>query len=162
MASSNTIRDLLLRYEEEAVSGHEPDIARLCRNHPELMSTLKRRVALLEQMDWLEHQCLSINAAQHSASVQIAEGTEPIPGYRLVRVLGQGGFGQIWQASGPGNLQVALKFVQLGGKEEQIELRAFSTIKDIRHPHLLSVLGIWTTATHIVIGMELADKSLVD
>lgn len=162
MASSTTIQDLLLRYEEEAVSGHEPDIARLCRNHPELMSTLKRRVALLEQMDWLEHQCLSIKSAQHSASVQIAEGTEPIPGYRLVRVLGQGGFGQIWQASGPGNLQVALKFVQLGGKEEQIELRAFSTIKDIRHPHLLSVLGIWTTATHIVIGMELADKSLAD
>lgn len=164
MASSETIQDLLLRYEEEVEAGHKPDIARLCHHHPELLSTLKRRVALLEQMDWLEHQSSSVISAVPTAAVvtQIAEGAEPIPGYRLVRLLGQGGFGQIWQASGPGNLQVALKFVPLGGKAEQIELRAFSAIKDIRHPHLLSILGIWTTATHIVIGMELADRSLAD
>lgn len=164
MAPTQTIQELLLRYEEESATGHQPDIAELCRDHPELIATLTRRIALLDEMRWLEQSRSLLKSVLLPSvpSPQLAEGLEPIPGYWLVRLLGHGGFGQVWQASGPGNLQVALKFVPLGSRQEQIENRAFAAIKDIRHPHLLSVLGIWTTATHLVIGMELADESLAD
>jgi hypothetical protein len=41
-------------------------------------------------------------------SLLLKPGAEPVPGYRLVAVLGAGAFGQVWKATGPGNMPVAL------------------------------------------------------
>jgi serine/threonine protein kinase/cytochrome c-type biogenesis protein CcmH/NrfG len=70
-------------------------------------------------------------------------GSEPVPGYRLVRFLGQGAFGQVWQANAPGGTETALKIISLSGKQGLKEFRALGLVKRIRHPNLVPIVAFW-------------------
>jgi serine/threonine protein kinase len=89
-------------------------------------------------------------------------GAEPLPGYRLLVRLGKGGFGEVWKALGPGEVELALKFVRLGSGASSAELQALHVIKNIRHVNLLALFGAWHQGGWLIIAMELADRSLWD
>jgi serine/threonine protein kinase len=100
--------------------------------------------------------------AHRQAESEFRPGAAPIPGYRLVSWLGDGGFGEVWKAVGPGDFHVALKLIRLRSHVGKAELEAIRLVKDIRHPHLLSLFGTWQTDRHLIIAMELADRTLLD
>ena len=89
-------------------------------------------------------------------------GVEPVLGYRLVRKIGQGGFGEVWEAEAPGGFRVALKFIRLDTDQAGPEQRALEVIRDIRHPHLLDVQFAARVEDCLVIAMPLCDESLMD
>jgi serine/threonine protein kinase len=96
-------------------------------------------------------------------------GDEPLPGYRLVAPIGNGGFGEVWKCEVPGGLFKAIKFISgnLDGLDvenhlAQQELSAFQRVKGIRHPFLLSMDRVEVIDGELLIVMELADKTLYD
>jgi serine/threonine protein kinase len=92
---------------------------------------------------------------------------EPIPGYRLIEPLGQGGFGEVWKCEAPGGLFKAIKFVHgnlnvhdASRAMAQQEFNALQRVKGINHPFILSMDRIEVIDGELVIVMELADRSL--
>jgi serine/threonine protein kinase len=57
--------------------------------------------------------------------------------------LGQGGFGAVWKAVGPGGVPAAVKIINLTAKHAHKELRAIQRVKQIRHPNLVPINGVW-------------------
>lgn len=87
---------------------------------------------------------------------RLEQGDEPVAGYSLDTYLGQGGFGEVWKATGPGGVPVALKIIHdLDRKKGGKELRALQLLKRIGHPNLVPLTGFWLrTSDGELIGDE--------
>jgi formylglycine-generating enzyme required for sulfatase activity/tRNA A-37 threonylcarbamoyl transferase component Bud32 len=96
----------------------------------------------------------------HPSPIDLKPGSRPIPDYELVQKLGEGGFGQVWKARDPEGYELALKFIRLDERTGAAEVRALDVMKNIRHPHLLSVFRVWRLGNHLIIAMELGDRTL--
>ncbi len=159
------------RWEAARRRGQTLSATELCRDCPELRDVVRQQLELW-QLDTgpagvsfgvaLDDTGQAGAAARAAAPLQLAAGAEPIPGYRLVRALGRGGFGEVWEAVGPGGFPAALKFVRLAEKAAAAEQRALDVMKRLRHPNLLALHGTWQYGHYLMLAMELADGTLLD
>jgi len=86
-----------------------------------------------------------------------------MPGYRLERLRGRGGFATVWESTSPSGGIVALKFMSSHNSNMTIrELRALRSFTKLRHDHILPIHSAWSIPGNIVIEMPLADASLLD
>lgn len=164
MTTEQRVQDLVQRWRGE---NRPVDLETLCADCPELLDVVRRRIAELPS----DHVPLGStvlagpdNQAADTVPLQpwLQPGAEPVAGYHLIRKLGQGGFGEVWEATGPGGIQVAIKFVPLADQHGNVELSAFQIIKNIRHPNLLAIFGAWQVRGCLAVAMELADGTLLD
>ncbi len=90
-------------------------------------------------------------------------GAVPFPGYRLVRLRGVGGFATVWETTDPTGDRVALKFMSSATTGSTArELRSLQQFQTLDHPGLLRMRQVWSVPGWIVIGMDLAEASLLD
>jgi hypothetical protein len=166
------IENWLDRWEQICESGQnlslDQFIAQNCKEMtPELVAKFREQALALESMN-RKLKAAGLDTSDSSGATAdtkrpesgIQPGTEPIPGHVLESRLGKGGFGEVWKARAPGGFHVALKFVQLERRVGATELRALDTIKNIRHPNLLSVVGAYQREGQLIIAMEMAERTL--
>lgn len=70
-------------------------------------------------------------------------GDTPISGYELVRFIGAGAYGEVWETLAPGGTHVALKFISLQSAGGSVELKSANAVKLIRHANLIPTTAIW-------------------
>lgn len=85
-------------------------------------------------------------------------------GYRLLKRLGSGSYGEVWRAEAPGGIEVAVKRIYrpLDHADAQRELASLELIKGLRHPFLLQTQSFFALEDKLIIVMEMADGSLLD
>jgi len=155
--------DLLDRYQELIDAGRVPNLAELCRDHPDLRDELGRRVVRLHRLGELlgdvpavlppEPEPLSLSDDKTWVSGQAA-GVEPTvveipapPGYEIVEPLGEGGMGVVYKARQMGlNRLVALKVILRGARARAVDLSRFrdeaQAIAALRHPNIVQIYEV--------------------
>ena len=148
------IEELLDRWEAEQELGNDLSPFQLIGADFPYLAELTRKIDRLRGVKWIQ------KASKTQIGTFWQKGDEPIPGYRLESPLGRGGFGEVWKASSPNTITVAIKLVSWTEKLAESEWKAVQSIRDLNHPHLIGILGIWRTELTLVIAMELADTCL--
>ncbi|MGL5095705.1 MAG: serine/threonine-protein kinase, partial [Planctomycetia bacterium] len=101
-----------------------------------------------------------------SETSSFAGGAVMAERFERVRLLGEGGFGEVWESIGPGGIHVAIKRIH-GAISEQAVDRERASLDlicsgKLRHPFLLQVFCWWIHQERLYIVMELAESSLND
>lgn len=89
-----------------------------------------------------------------------------MPGCRLLKRIGRGGFGEVWEALNTSdNTRLALKFIDCKHQPATLvvnEIKLLIQLRDLRHENLLQFYSVTTGKNQIILSMELAEGSLND
>ena len=161
-------------YAEASSAGGEVDIEALCALHPASAAALRRlhaqhrRYAALvapppeDDPGSLFHRAQGVVELQPDQSRRFQAG-ETVGDFRLVRFLGRGGMGQVWEAEQSGlRRRVALKFL-LGGRIDKRTvdyfLREARAGGRVQHPNVVGTIACGTTEGVEWIAQELVPGS---
>jgi serine/threonine-protein kinase len=134
-ADESALADLVSLWQRRRTEGHAVKPAELCRDRPELLAELERRITALGRMNGLADamgETLSVtltDASTHPFSGSTSSTGRPdIPGFEILSVLGRGGMGVVYKARQTqlGRL-VALKMILSGSMVGEAELARFRT-----------------------------------
>ncbi len=99
-----------------------------------------------------------------TTATKLVPDAEILPGYRLIRKIGSGGYGEVWLCDAPGGLKKAVKVIYGTMDEDRAssELRSLNRIREVKHPFILSLERIEIVDGQLIIVTELAESSLYD
>jgi serine/threonine protein kinase len=170
MSDDPRIDNLLAQWDELRRQGENAEARKLCRDAqcPELEAELQVAIEEVQLADRAIAKARGPkigNARKENPTPPETHwrlGAAPFPGYQLVRFLGQGGFGEVWEATNNNGRNVALKLVPLDKMGETSEQEALEIIKNLYHPFLLPLLDYGKDDDWLFISTPVADRTLKD
>lgn len=104
--------------------------------------------------------------SQSHPAFDLKPGSEPVPGCRLIKRIGRGGFGEVWEAHNENDkTRLALKFLDCKHQQASLvvnEIKLLIQLRDLQHKNLLQFYSVTTGKNLIILSMELAEGSLND
>ena len=103
--------------------------------------------------------------ASHDQSTAGSAAVPRVPGFDLVRPIGEGGFGQVWlamnQTTGQPRAVKVIPLARIGDRDpagrEIASLMRLEAVSRCRHPNLLTIQHVGEAADHLFYVMDLAD-----
>ena len=155
MNDDTTFEDLIESYLEMSRSGTAPDIEEFARRYPEHEDRLLDLLPTMMKME----DCAAENRRNHSTSGGESpdlEGTD----YRLVRKIGTGGMGEVFEAVQISlNRKVAVKVLSRSLTSDPAQWEQFENearvIAMLHHPNIVKIYNAGVSADRCYYAMEL-------
>jgi serine/threonine protein kinase len=141
---------ILSQYLEELERGGHPDAAKLMAGHPEFAEVLR---PYLDELDLLHHAAQAGVGASVSlddeATFEASEQRGRLGDFRLLREVGRGGMGVVYEAEQVSlNRRVALKVLPFAATLDTRHLQRFKNearaAAHLHHPNIVPVYGVGT------------------
>jgi eukaryotic-like serine/threonine-protein kinase len=176
MDADPRISDLLLQWEDLQGAGKAISIDELCRDCPELLGEVRRRIEALQRREGLQKPPQRPLAATEQLTAEASPTLTPsgptvlprVPGYEILRELGRGGMGVVYLARQISlNRLVALKMLLAAAYSTQQQRRRFhaeaEVVARLQHPNIVQVYEVGEVDGHPFCTLEyIAGRTLAE
>jgi serine/threonine protein kinase len=137
--------DLLDQWAHSHRQGKVVPVEELCRDCPELVQELQRRIAVLKATDWLDKPFDDVRDAEKDKTTPADfDLPDHLGRYRLDQLIGAGGFGQVWRGFDPElRRSVAIKISRPDriSTPDRIEhfLQEARRVAQLKHPGIVPI-----------------------
>ncbi len=141
--NDDRLADLLLQWEELHEQGHEASPEEICKGCPELVGPLTKRIEALKALAWMKtDEEPPEGIGNEKTPTRILAGR-----YRLDRLVGEGGYGQVWQGFDMElERPVAVKVPKPSRRFSPSEIERFVAearkLARLRHPGIVAIHDI--------------------
>ena len=162
------IDHLIQSFESKGLDNITTSVEEICKDKPHLEEAVRNRLGALKKMAWLSQMANSSEANSDMAITnpqplyQFTSGDQPISGVILEKLIGQGGFGQVWRCKNETLKTLAIKILPKDKGSTEIEKTTLAWLQAMDHPNLLKIFELKETDTFLFVLMELADGTLFD
>jgi urea transport system substrate-binding protein len=186
MIDDARVEELLLTWEESRAVGEPLSAEELCRDCPELLEVIRRRIrdlraisSVLDLAAFREESAVEDRSTIASPPRAVADQGDVrppdlttgdalwLPGYRILGELGRGGMGVVYRAWQLGLERiVALKVILAGRHAGTTELARFHAearlIARLRHPNIVQIYDLGAYEGHPYYAMEFLEGGSLD
>ena len=154
-----TLSVLLDQYLMQVEQGVEPNLTQLCNEHPDLSKAIRHYV---QSLKILRHAVGDADLFAAHDRTQIEAPIQQIGDYKIVREIGRGGMGVVYEALQVSlGRRVALKLLPFAAVLDQRQIARFQNeaqaAAQLHHPHIVPVYSIGSDRGTYFYSMQFID-----